>query len=68
MMAAKRSPAVAAEAGKVKFWTTSATRRLHALPLRRERHDVLVHPLNNDLTMRNDNRGKCVPGIAYARV
>ena len=24
-MAAKRSPAVAAEAGKVNFWTTSAT-------------------------------------------
>jgi len=24
--------------------------------------------LNNDLTMRNDNRGKCVPGVAYAKV
>ena len=23
--------------------------------------------LNNDLTARNDNRGKCVPGIAYAK-
>src|SRR6266516_2718025 len=22
---------------------------------------------NNDLTMRNDNRGKCVPGVSYAR-
>ena len=23
--------------------------------------------LNNDLTSRNDNRGKCVPGVAYAK-
>ena len=40
--------------------------RLHALPLRRERHDVLYIHLNNDLTLRNDNRGKCVNGTAYA--
>jgi hypothetical protein len=27
---------------------------------------LYIH-LNNDLTMKNDNRGKCVPGVAYAR-
>jgi hypothetical protein len=27
---------------------------------------MYIH-LNNDLTMRNDNRGKCVPGVSYAR-
>jgi Peptidase family M23 len=27
---------------------------------------IYIH-LNNDLTARNDNRGKCVPGVAYAR-
>jgi hypothetical protein len=27
---------------------------------------VYIH-LNNDLTMKNDNRGKCVPGIAFAK-
>ena len=44
ILAPKRAPAVAAEGGTIKFWTTSATRRLHALPLRRERHDLPVHP------------------------
>jgi hypothetical protein len=27
---------------------------------------LYIH-LNNDLTMKNDNRGKCVAGVAYAR-
>ncbi len=27
---------------------------------------LYIH-LNNDLTMRNDNRGTCVPGVSYAR-
>jgi hypothetical protein len=27
---------------------------------------LYIH-LNNDLTLKNDNRGKCVPGIAYAK-
>ena len=44
IMAPKRSLALAAEAGKVKFWTTLRDRRLHALPLRRERHGLLLHP------------------------
>ena len=61
-MAPKRSLALAVEAGKVEFWTTSAERRLHALPVRRERHDYFYIHLNNDLTTKNDNRGKCVAG------
>jgi hypothetical protein len=27
---------------------------------------LYIH-LNNDLTARNDNRGRCVPGVSYAR-
>jgi hypothetical protein len=46
LMAAKKSPAVAAEAGKVKYWTTSNSAGC--------------------MTMKNDNRGKCVRGTAYS--
>jgi hypothetical protein len=66
LMAAKRSPAVAAEGGKVKYWKTSATAGC-MLYLYGESGAMYeyIH-LNNDLTARNDNRGKCVKGVAYA--
>jgi hypothetical protein len=39
--------------------------RLHALPLWQERHDLPLHPSQQRLTKKNDNRGQCVPGTAY---
>jgi hypothetical protein len=66
LIAAKKAPAVAAEPGKVKYWTTSRSAGC-MLYLYGESgtHYYYVH-LNNDLTMKDDNRGKCVKGTAYA--
>src|SRR5262245_31609963 len=65
LVAAKRSPAVAAEPGTVKYWTTSRTAGC-MLYLYGESGTVYYYiHLNNDLTLKNDNRGKCVKGIAY---
>jgi Peptidase family M23 len=64
--AAKKSPAVAAEAGRVKYWTTSRTAgcMLYLYGQSGTMYEY-IH-LNNDVTMKNDNRGKCVRGTAYA--
>ncbi len=66
IMATKKSPAVAAEAGRVKYWTTSASAgcMLYLYGVSGTMYEY-IH-LNNDVTMRNDNRGKCVEGTAYA--
>jgi Peptidase family M23 len=65
LMSAKRSPAVAAEAGTVKYWTTSKSAgcMLYLYGLSGTVY-YYIH-LNNDLTLKNDNRGKCVKGTAY---
>src|SRR5207253_7875501 len=66
LMAAKRSPAVAAESGTVKYWTTSRSGGC-MLYLYGESGTIYYYiHLNNDLTSRNDNRGTCVRGVAYA--
>jgi hypothetical protein len=67
IMAAKRSPALAAEAGKIEFWTSSASAgcMLYLYGASGTMYEY-IH-LNNDLTRGNDNRGKCVAGTAYAR-
>ncbi len=66
LMAAKKSPAVAAESGTVKYWTTSSAAGC-MLYLYGESGTMYYYiHLNNDVTMRNDNRGKCVKGVAYA--
>jgi Peptidase family M23 len=66
LMAAKRSPAVAAETGTVKYWTTSRAAGC-MLYLYGESGTVYYYiHLNNDLTLKNDNRGKCVRNVAYA--
>ncbi len=67
LMAAKKTPAVAVEPGKVKFWTTSASAGCMLYLYGDSGTTYLYIHLNNDLTMRNDNRGKCVPGVSYAR-
>jgi Peptidase family M23 len=65
LMSAKKSPAVAAESGTVKYWTTSRAAGC-MLYLYGESGTIYYYiHLNNDLTARNDNRGKCVKGIAY---
>jgi hypothetical protein len=66
IMAAKRSLALAAEAGKIKFWTTSATAGCMLYLYGASGTTYYYIHLNNDLTRGNDNRGKCVPGTAYA--
>lgn len=67
IMATKKSPVVAVEDGKVTFWTRSASAGcmlyLHG---RSGTMYEYIH-LNNDLSMKNDNRGKCVAGTAYAK-
>jgi hypothetical protein len=66
IMAAKRSLALAAEAGRIEYWTSSATAGcmlyLHGASGTMYEY---IH-LNNDVTRGNDNRGKCVAGTAYA--
>ena len=66
LMSAKRSPAVAAEAGKVKYWTTSRPAGCMLYLYGESGTTYYYIHLNNDLTARNDNRGKCVKGVAYA--
>jgi hypothetical protein len=66
LMATKKSPAVAAEAGKVKYWTTSGAAGCMLYLYGESGTTYLYIHLNNDLTMKNDNRGKCVNGTAYA--
>jgi len=65
LVAAKRAPAVAVEDGTVEYWTTSASAGC-MLYLHGDSGTMYeyIH-LNNDLTARNDNKGKCVKGVAY---
>ena len=67
LMAAKRTPAIAVENGKVKFWTTSANAGCMLYLYGDSGTTYLYIHLNNDLTLKNDNRGKCVAGTAYAK-
>ena len=67
MMAPKRALALAAEPGKVKFWTHSATAGCMLYLYGASGTTYYYIHLNNDLTGRNDNRGKCVDGTAYAK-
>jgi len=66
ILAAKKSLALAAEAGKVKFWTTSASAGCMLYLYGASGTTYYYIHLNNDLTRGNDNRGKCVAGTAYA--
>src|SRR5436190_6321012 len=66
ILADKKAPAVAVEAGKVKFWTTSAAAGCMLYLYGNSGTTYLYIHLNNDLTMKNDNRGSCVAGTSYA--
>jgi hypothetical protein len=65
MVAAKRAPAVAVEDGRVEYWTTSKSAgcMLYLYGDSGTMYEY-IH-LNNDLTARNDNKGRCVEGTAY---
>jgi hypothetical protein len=65
ILAPKRSPVVAVEDGKVKFWTTSARAGCMLYLYGVSGTTYLYIHLNNDVTMANDNRGKCGAGGSY---
>jgi hypothetical protein len=67
IMAPRKALAVAAEPGKVKFWTTSAAAGCMLYLYGDSGTRYLYIHLNNDLGPGNDNKGKCVAGVAYAR-
>jgi hypothetical protein len=67
ILAPKRALALAAEPGRVEFWTHSATAGCMLYLHGASGTTFYYIHLNNDLTKGNDNRGKCVPGVAYAR-
>ena len=62
LLAPRKSIAVAVESGKVKFWTTSASAGCMLYLYGDSGTTYLYIHLNNDVTMKNDNRGKCVAG------
>jgi hypothetical protein len=67
ILATKRSLALAAEAGKVEFWKSSASAGCMLYLHGASGTDYYYIHLNNDLSAKNDNRGKCVAGTAYAK-
>jgi Peptidase family M23 len=64
--APRKALAVAAEAGRVKFHVTSARAGCMLYLYGASGTTYLYIHLNNDLGQTNDNRGRCVPGIAFA--
>jgi hypothetical protein len=67
IMAPRRALVLAAEAGTVKFHTTSARAGCMLYLNGKSGTQYLYIHLNNDLTDGNDNTGKCVAGVAYAK-
>jgi hypothetical protein len=66
LIAARHTPVVAAEAGTVRLWTRSASAGCMLYLHGRSGTTYLYIHLNNDLGAGNDNRGRCVDGVAYA--
>ena len=66
LVAPKRALALAAEAGKISFHTTSSRAGCMLYLDGASGTQYLYIHLNNDLTSGNDNRGKCVAGVSYA--
>jgi hypothetical protein len=67
MLAPRRALALAAEAGTVKFHTTSSRAGCMLYLDGKSGTEYLYIHLNNDLTDANDNQGSCVPGVAYVK-
>jgi hypothetical protein len=67
IMAPRKALVLAAEAGTVRFHTTSARAGCMLYLNGKSGTQYLYIHLNNDLTDANDNGGGCVPGVAYAK-
>ncbi len=67
IMAPRRALVLAAEAGTVEFHTTSSRAGCMLYLNGKSGTQYLYVHLNNDLTDGNDNQGKCVAGVAYAK-
>jgi peptidase M23-like protein len=65
IMADRWSPALAAEAGRVRIHTTSGRAGCMLYLYGQSGTTYLYIHLNNDLTRTNDNLGRCVAGTAY---
>jgi hypothetical protein len=61
-----RTPVVAAEAGRIKWWTTSARAGCMLYLYGKSGTTYLYIHLNNDLTEKSEDRGGCKLGVAYA--
>ena len=66
LMAAKRSPVVAVETGRVVKWARSSSAGCMLYLYGRSGTTYMYVHLNNDRTLRNDNDGGCRNRIAYA--
>ena len=66
IMAPRKAIAVAAEAGTVKFYAGSSRAGCMLYLYATGGTTYLYIHLNNDLGTTNDNKGKCVPGTAFA--
>jgi Peptidase family M23 len=66
IVAPRKALAVAAEAGRVKFHLGSARAGCMLYLHGDSGTEYLYVHLNNDLGPTNDNRGRCVPGVAFA--
>jgi hypothetical protein len=64
-MTVRWAPAVAVESGRVEFNSGGGGCMLYLYGDSGAKY-LYVH-LNNDLTMKNDNRGNCVAGVAFAK-
>ena len=62
ILAPRRALVLAAEPGKIVFWTTSASAGCMLYLYGRSGTTYQYIHLNNDLGARNDNRGACVSG------
>lgn len=67
IMAPRKALALAAEAGRVTFHTTSSRAGCMLYLDGESGTQYLYIHLNNDLTAGNDNGGTCVAGVAYAK-
>lgn len=61
-----RTPVVAAEAGRVRWWTTSARAGCMLYLYGKSGTTYLYIHLNNDLTEASEDSGGCTLGVAYA--
>ncbi len=65
-MAPRRTPVLAAEDGRVKWWTTSWRAGCMLYLYGRSGTTYLYIHLNNDRTLGNDNKAGCVAGLTYS--